>query len=158
MSRRLLTLALAAPTLAAALGILAVEGSRLRSPESPLFATPFAYSLADAIERDDVARAYGFIRAGQDPNAPIPVRHPVLTGGRDVLVAPLVWAAATNRPQAVRMLLGFGVRADGPAGTAAACLAHALGYDEIAGLLRQYRQSPEPAPCPARGTQSMILG
>ncbi len=156
MRSRLLALALAAPTMMTALGIAALESWRLRQPESSLFATPFVYSLADAIERDDVSRAYAFLRSGQDPNAPIPVRDPKLTNGRDLLVSPLTWAVATNRPQAVMMLLGFGARTDGPAGDAAECLAESLGHDEVLRLLRLYRQGAA-APCLARSSQSMIL-
>ena len=72
--------------------------------------TPFAYSLAEAIERDDVRRAYEFIRAGQDPNDLIAVRHPVLTAGQGVLVSPLLWSVASNRADSMRMLLGQGAR------------------------------------------------
>src|SRR2546426_6608664 len=95
----LLLVLMGAPTLLAAIGLGALEAWRLRHPESPLFSTPFAYSLADAIERDDVQRAHAFIRAGQNPNDLIAVRHPALTGGRTILVSPLVWAAAMNGKQ-----------------------------------------------------------
>lgn len=95
--RRVLASMMAGPALVAALGVCAVEGWRMLQPKSALFADPFVFSLADAIERNDVDQAYAFIRAGQDPNEPIAVRHPVLSGGRSVLVTPIVWAVAIDR-------------------------------------------------------------
>ena len=67
--RRMLASMMAGPALVAALGVCAVEAWRVLQPKSALFAAPFVFSLADAIERNDVDQAYAFIRAGQDPNA-----------------------------------------------------------------------------------------
>jgi len=145
---RLLLLLMGTPALLTAFSLGALEAWRVRKPESPLFATPFVYSLADAIERDDVRRAYEFIRAGHGPSDAIAVRHPVLTGGRPLLVSPLVWAAAMNSKQSALMLLGFGARIDRATDSQAACLAEALGHAEMAGLLRDYGMKP-PHPCPA---------
>ena len=146
--RRLLALLVAAPAITSLLGPVALEGWRLRRPDSQLFVTPIAYSLADAIERDDVQRAYEFVREGQDPNELIAVRHPVLTGGRQVLVPPLLWAVAVNSRQAVLMLLGFGARMDRAMDRRVACLADALGHDETARLIRLYGGTTPPGPCP----------
>jgi hypothetical protein len=129
---------MATPAFFAALGMCAVEGWRLLRPQSPLFAAPFVYSLADAIERNDVQHAHDFLRAGQDPNRPIAVRHPVLTGGQTVLVQPLRWAVATGSRDTLLMLLGFGARFDETAAASARCLAEALGHTEIARLVIQY--------------------
>jgi len=145
---RLLVLLMGTPALLTAFSLGALEAWRVRKPESPLFATPFVYSLADAIERDDVRRAHEFIRAGHGPSDAIAVRHPVLTGGRTLLVSPLVWAAAMNSKQSALMLLGFGARIDRATDSQAACLAEALGHAEMAGLLRDYGMKP-PHPCPA---------
>jgi hypothetical protein len=131
-----------------ALGLVVAEGWRFRRPRSQLFVTPVAYSLADAIERDDVHRAYEFVRAGQNPTELIAVRHSVLTGGRFVLVSPLLWAVAVNSRQTVLMLLGFGARMDRATDRRAACLAEALGHEETARLLRLYGDTPSPKPCP----------
>lgn len=156
--KSLLVLLIAVPALMTALGLIVIEGWRFRRPESQLFVTPVAYSLADAIERDDVQRAYAFVLAGQNPNDLIAVRHPVLTGGRMVLVSPLLWAAAVNSRQAVLMLLGFGARMDRAADRRAACLAEALGHEETARLLRLYGDTPSPKPCPeARKTGDPLL-
>lgn len=155
--RRVLALLIAAPTMLTALGLSAMEGWRFHQPSSQLFVTPFVYSLADAIERDDVQRAYEFIRAGQDPNDLIAARHPVLTGGRSVLVSPLLWAVAMNSRESALMLLGFGARMDRVPDSRAACLAEALGNTEIARLLRLYGDAPSPDACPERQTSEAPL-
>jgi hypothetical protein len=118
--------------------VMTLELWRASKPESPLFVTPFAFSLPEAIERDDVQRGYAFLQSGQDPNWPIAVRHPVLTSNRDVLVVPLVWAVMSNSPQSVLMLLGHGAQTDGPSGHTAACLARTLGRQEIAEILDRH--------------------
>ena len=107
-------------------------------PQAALFAAPFVFSFADAIERNDVDQAYAFIRAGQDPNQPIGVSNPVLTGGRRVLVSPLLWAVATGRRDALLMLLGYGARLDAAIGAEALCLAEALGDGTTAALLQRH--------------------
>ena len=122
-------------------------------PPTDAVATPFVYSLADAIGQDDVQRAYAFIREGQDPNEPIAVSHPVLTQGRQVLVPPLTWAIAMNSRRSVLMLLGHGAQADGTM----ACVADALGHNEIAELLRQYGNTRSTTPCPATSGPATIL-
>ncbi|MBI2563185.1 MAG: hypothetical protein HYW08_12505, partial [candidate division NC10 bacterium] len=97
-------------------------------------------------------RAYEFIRQGQNPNEPIAVRHPALTGGRPLLVSPLLWAVATNSRQSVLTLLGHGVTMGRPANSRAACLADALGNTELAALLRRLAEGIEVAPCRERKT------
>jgi len=139
---------LALPVVLTVLGLCAVELARALRPDLPLFATPFVYSLADAIESDDVDSAVQFIRAGQDPNGLITVRHAVLTDGQSVLVSPLLWAVAMQRPRSVLMLLGFGARMDHRVNSRAVCLAEAIGNQEIASLLRRYPPQPTPAPEP----------
>ena len=142
--RLLLALLIVSPSIVAALTLAAFEGWRLYRPQSALLSTPFAFSLAEAIERDDVARAYAFIRAGQNPNEPIVVRHPVVTKGRPVRVSPLVWAVSVNSTPSVMMLLGFGARTNRAPDNRVACLAEALGNRELAELLRRYGEDPAP--------------
>jgi hypothetical protein len=144
--RRLLAALLAGPAIATAMWVIALELRRASEPESPLFVTPFTFSLAEAIARDDVQRGYAFLRSGQDPNWPIAVRHHVLTNNRDVLVAPLVWAVMSDSPQSVLMLLGHGAATDGPSGHTAACLAGSLGRQNIAEILNRYGTVPT-EPC-----------
>lgn len=136
--QRRLTALVAAPAVVIALGLCAIEVWRVVRPRSPLFAAPFAYSLAEAIETGNVPHAYQYIRAGQDPNQRIAVRHPVLTHDRWVLATPLLWATATGQTDAVKMLLGYGARLDRPADRQAACLADALRHSDIARMLRTY--------------------
>jgi hypothetical protein len=147
--RRLLVALVAAPAVMTALGLCAMEGWRFR-PATSRSSLVSSATLADAIERDDVQRAYAFLRAGQNPNELIAAVHPVLTGGRFVLVSPLVWAVAMNSRQNVLMLLGFGARLDRATDSRAACLADELGHEEIARLLRVYGDPRPPTPCPAR--------
>src|SRR5262245_65039173 len=115
-------------------GLVVVEIGRWRNPQSHLFADPTYYSLADALKADDVEGAYAFLRAGANPNDLIEVRDPVLTHGRSVLASPLLWAVATQRRNAVLMLLAHGARTDRDIDKAAPCLADALGNPEIATL------------------------
>jgi len=124
-----------------ALTVVVVEVARWRQPRARLFADPFYYSLADAIQADDVQRAYGFLRTGRDPSDLIAVRDPALTRDRWILVSPLLWAVATQRKNEVLMLLGIGARTDRGTDRAASCLADALGNVEIAALLRKYRNT-----------------
>lgn len=156
--RHLLAVLMAAPAIVTALGVSALDAWRFQRPDSPLFVTPTADSLADAIAHDDVRRAYEFIRAGQDPNDPIAVRHPVLTGGGTVHVSPLLWAVATQSREAVLMLLGFGARVDAIAARRAVCLAEQLGRDDIAEVLELHagHSSPEPCPKPTAGEAALL--
>ena len=110
MSRdRLMAALVAAPAIVVALGVTGVELWRLREPTAPLFTTPFVYSLAEAIDAGDLQRAYAFIRAGQDPNAPILVRDGE-GEGRQITVSPLAWARAKHQKEIEMMLLAFGAR------------------------------------------------
>jgi hypothetical protein len=147
--RRLLAAAMAAPAVVTALGMSAVESWRLLQPQSALFAAPFVYSLADAIEQNDVEHAYAFLRAGQDPNQPIGVRHPLLTAGQSVLVSPLIWAIATGSRETLLMLLGFGAHFDPGRDGGAVCLAEALGNKEMARLVTAYGSALPERPCRA---------
>ena len=140
---------LGAPAIITALSVSVIETWRWVSPHSPLFAPPAAASMADAIANNDARGAYGFIRAGQDPNTLITVRHDVITAGRPVEVLPLVWAVATRSDEAVAMLLGFGARLDAPTTRKAVCLAAQLGQDDIAQLLQLSDPDASRDPCPA---------
>jgi hypothetical protein len=149
---------MAVPAIAAALTVVALEAWRARAPEAPLFATPFAYSMAEAIERDDVARAFAYIRAGQDTNTPIPVRHPTLTDDRQVLLAPILWAVTADARQSVRMLLGYGARFDPATEHAAVCIARAFESESMIELLDRIHPAHPAEPCPAvRGRGEMVL-
>jgi hypothetical protein len=105
------------------------------------------YSLSDAIAAGDVRQAHAFIRAGQDPNDLIVVRHPELTGGVDVFVSPVVWAIVTRQRDVLQMLLGFGARLERPAERRALCLANAVGANDIARILKEHDRSLAAEPC-----------
>ena len=146
--RRFIIALLALPTILTALAIVAVESWRLLQPRSPLFAPPFVFSLAEAIERGELPQAYEFLRSSRDPGALIEVRHSVLTSGQPVAVSPMLWAVATGNRDAVQMLLGLGARLDRGPDRKAACLAEALGNHNLAEMLRIYG-APAHEPCPA---------
>jgi hypothetical protein len=149
----------AAPAIAAVLCIAILEGYRAVRPDAPLFTAPLAATLAEAIQRDDIDTAFALIRGGQDPNRPIEVRDEQLTGGRAIRVSPLLLAVATRNNKAVRMLLAFGARTDLPPDSMAACLADAVGDEEIAGLLRTvapFTASQQCAPMPSSTTALLL--
>jgi hypothetical protein len=143
---RALTAVIAAPALMVALALGGLELWRTVRPRSDLFAPPFAYSLADAIATSNVEHAFRYVRAGQDPNRLIAVRHPELTAGKWVLASPLLWAVAVGSLDSVKMVLGHGARIERTADRQAACLAEALGHLEIARVLRTLDDVP-PGAC-----------
>lgn len=153
----LLALLIGGPAVILALGIVATEAWRWFEPNSSLFAAPAAASFADAIASDDVRAAYQFIRAGQDPNAVIAVRHTMLTGGRRVDVLPLLWAVAMQSESTVAMLLGFGARLDAVTKREAVCLAERLERADIVRLLRLGDPGASLEPCPVHGGDDNAL-
>ena len=156
----LLALLLVVPAIATALGVTGLEAWRWISPHSALFAPHAAATLADAIAANDARAAHEFIRAGQDPNGRIAVRHDVITDGQPVEVSPLLWAVATQSEETVAMLLGFGARLDAPAKHQAVCLAVRLGRDDIVELLQLSGPDTSAEPCPAStasGEGSVLL-
>ncbi len=156
--QRGMTMLLATPVVAVALGLCTIEAWRVIRPRSPLFARPFTYSLSEAITSGDVLQAYQFIRAGQDPNEPTWARHPVVTERRWVLVSPLLWAVATGNTQSVQMLMAFGAGLDRPENRAAGCLADAMGNADVGRVLRDAdtRQANEPCPELPRGDAALL--
>lgn len=144
----LLALLLGLPAIITAIGLITIEAWRGVSPASPLFAPPASASMADAIAHDDARAAFEFIRAGQDPNTVVTVRHEELTGGRPVEVLPLIWAVATQSDNSAAMLLGFGARLDPSTKRQAVCLATRLGRDDIVQLLHLSGEDASTGPCP----------
>src|SRR5262245_33973641 len=132
--RTVLAALMIAPAVVTALALIVVEGMRLRHPQA--FLTARVSTLADAIERHDVRQAFDFIRAGEDPNTLVVVRHPVLTDGRERLASPLWWAVAVRDKQTVLMLLDAGARIERSENRDALCLAERLGDAGIADVLR----------------------
>ena len=145
--RAILAASMMVPAAAMVSGVILLEAWRLYHPQSPLFSTPRVATLAEAIEYHDVRRAFRFIRAGDDPNALIVVRHPVLTDGQPRFVSPLWWAVAMQDRDAVLMLLEAGARIERSEGRDAGCLATRLGEARIIDVLRRFASSTATA-CP----------
>ena len=146
--RHLLVVLMGAPTIIAALGLTAGEPWRFQQPDAALSIASSATSLADAIARDDVQQVYEFIRAGQDPNGLVTVRHPTLSGGRSARVSPLLWAVATGANRSLSMLLGFGAHVETVTLRQAHCLAKQLGHTGVARQLELRQGAPFREPCP----------
>lgn len=91
--------------------------------------------FAAAVRADALDEAFAHLRAGADPNRPVPYRDPDLTADREVLLTPLLIAVANNRENMAMMLLSFGARMDAPGNLYAVCLARQLGYDGLAATL-----------------------
>ena len=147
--QRRLALALAIPALMVTIGVCAVEAWRLIVPSRAQIGARVYTSLGEAIAMDDVIGAHEFLRRGENPNALITVYDPVLTGGRQLQVAPIVWAAAAGRRQIAQMLLGAGVTFTREADALAPCVADRLGYHDIAADIRKFASPPLASPCPA---------
>jgi hypothetical protein len=142
---------IAAPAVAAAIGLSAIEAYRLVWPQSPLFGEPPPASLADAVtERSGVEHAYAYIRGGQDPNEPIVVDDDDYTGGKSIKVSPLMLAVAARDSSVVMMLLNFGTRLDLHQNRFAGCLAQDLGDEATANVIARAGGLHGPA-CPQRG-------
>ena len=134
----MLAACLALPAALTVIGVTGLEAWRVVSPDSHLFVAPPVASLAEAIATDDVKQAYGFIRSGQNPNEPILVSDPRLTGGQATRVHPVVWAVASDAVQSLPMLLGFGARLDPPTQQRAVCIAAQYGREDMVALLELY--------------------
>jgi len=106
-------------------------------------------SFSDAVQADAIERAFGHIRSGEDPNAPVPFRDDALTGGREIMLTPMLIAVAADNTDSVSMLMSSGVRMDAPGNRFAVCLARRMGHGELAVKIVE-EAGPETAPttCP----------
>jgi hypothetical protein len=143
-----LAFALAVPALIVTLAVCAVEMWRVLAPSQALIGHQTYGSPGEAIAMNDLRGAYDFIRRGQDPNVPIAVQDPLLTGGQEVLVPPIIWAAAAGRSSIVLMLLGSGPLYERDTHRAA-CVADLQGFSDIAADVRRFTNRPLASPCPA---------
>lgn len=147
--QRGLVLLLWAPTLLVA-GAMAASGV-WRAVRADAV-TSVAYdqtAFIDALALNDARTGSRFIWTGTDPNAVVPVKHPVLTGGRVMFVSPLAWAVASGAPRSALMLLGLGADLHRPDNRMTVCLARRLGYAETEAMLRADSTRPLPTECPA---------
>ncbi len=156
--QRRLAVALALPALVLTVAVASVEVRFFLSSASAQAGVGRYGSLGEAIAMDDVRGAHAFIRGGQSPDALIAVHDPVLTGGQEVRVPPIVWAAAAGRRAIVRMLLSEGATFRRDADRAAACLADRGGFADIAADLRRLAREPLASPCPVFPPGPPLLG
>ena len=125
----------AAPAVILAAGLVLFEGLAWVGPSTPRASDVSEASFVEALRQGDMEQAFAFIRAGHDPNVPVTFRDQVLTGGRDIRIAPLLIAVAFNRDDSVAMLMGYGARLDAPGNRFAACLATRMEHEEIAAAI-----------------------
>lgn len=123
------------PAIAVALGICVIEVKRPAAPTS---------TFAEAIAAGDDRTVYELVRAGRDPAASVAVSDPALTGGRTLVVPPLLWAVATQQNQIVPLLISLGAGLDDASRHRAACMATKLGNEEVALVLTADAASPCP--------------
>ena len=136
---------MALPAVVSAVWLTAFELT-LDPPETtPPAVTTFARAVAD----DRIEIAFAHIRAGQDPNAAVPFRDETFTGGRELMVRPLLIAVAHGNTDSVSMLMSNGARLDAPGNRFAVCLATRLQHTELAEKIIE-DAGPEDAPttCP----------
>lgn len=147
------------PSVVVAALLTSFEAYRAVDPAAEIFGPPPATSLADAIVHGaPVEQAYPFIRAGQDPNAPVTIASAEFTAGRRVRVSPLMLAVAGREGNVVHMLLNFGARIDLPQNRMAWCLAQQIGNQEVIGILAGDGRKPLLPSCPpARPAATPLL-
>ena len=154
---RHLVLACAVPAVLMMLAVSGVEVWRVIAPSSAETGHRAYGTMGEAVVADDLRGVLGFIERGQSPDALIAVHDPVLTGGREVRVPPIVWATAAGRERIVLALLFAGVTFDRDADRAAACIADHLEFPEIATHLRQIAGLPPASACPAPAPGPLLL-
>ena len=151
LRRSIVAIALAAPAVVAAVGIIAMGVYRIVEPEAPLFGGPAPRSMVESLaDRNGVEITFAFIRAGQDPNALLTVEDEDYTNDVQVMASPLLLATAANDSSAVRMLLSFGARLDLPQNRLAPCLAMEIGNEEIVEIFSSEGGGAALMSCPPR--------
>lgn len=148
--RRTLLLTCWVPAICVMLAATGVEVARLGLPTRTQAGHTAYGTLGEAIVADDLRGVRAFIDQGQNPNALITVHDPALTGGDELMVPPIVWAAAAGRQRVVLTLLGSGVTFERAADRAASCVAEWMGFQEIAEQVRIIGGIAATAPCEPR--------
>jgi len=142
---RLLVALLALPALGSAIFFTRFVVNRVL-PEPPR-PEPTAAALLDVVSGSDVLRAWVLVNAGVDTNAPHPFSNRSLTNDEEVLLTPLMLAAARGDENMVRMLLTYAPGADAAHRRMASCLALSRGDGDLAALILS--GAPPDTPCPA---------
>ena len=157
IGQRPLLLACTVPAVLMMLAVTGVEVWRVVAPSSAERGHRAYGTMGEAVVADDRRGVLGFIERGQSPDALIAVHDPVLTGGREVRVPPIVWATAAGRQRIVMALLFAGVTFQRDADRAAACIADRLEFPEIATQLRQIAGLSPPSACPPPSPGPLLL-
>jgi hypothetical protein len=106
----------------------------------PLWSEP-RLNLAEAAALNDRGTIQRLIATGADPNAPAPVRPPILKS-REVVVTPLEAAVGTRTPTTIEFLLTRGARMDSHERAVMFCLAMKDEAREIIDFLEQTATQP----------------
>jgi hypothetical protein len=110
---------LAAPALLAIAFVIVVVGALVGW--EPLWSEP-RLNLAEAAALNDRGTIQRLIATGADPNAPAPVRPPILKS-HEVVATPLEAAVGTRTPTTIAFLLDRGARMDSHERAVMFCLA-----------------------------------
>jgi len=113
------TAALAAPALLTLAAVVVVVGAL--AGWEPLWNEP-TLNLAEAAALNDRGTIQRLIAAGADPNAPAPVRPPILKS-QEIVVTPLEAAVGTRTPTTIEFLLARGAGMDARERAVMLCLA-----------------------------------
>ena len=113
------TAVLAVPALLTFAAIVVVIGALVGW--EPLWSEP-SLNLAEAAALNDRGTIQRLIAAGVDPNAPAPVRPPILKS-QEIVVTPLEAAVGTRTPTTIEFLLARGARMDTRERAVMLCLA-----------------------------------
>ena len=127
------TSVLAAPALLAIASGIVVVGALVGW--EPLWSEP-RLNLAEAAALNDRGTIQRLIAAGADPNAPAPVRPPILKS-HEVVVTPLEAAVGTRTPTTIEFLLARGARMDSDERAVMFCLAMKDDAQEIIDFLEK---------------------
>ena len=158
--QRAAVLALTVPAVACGLALLlAVVGATLvtHAPDGARAQSPATFG--QAVRADDLYAVFDAIRAGRNPNVPVPYRDDDHTASREIAVAPLLIAIANGRENMVMLLLSYGVTLNDPANAGAVCLASTMKEPAIVRILVRQGGAVEPARCadaPAGGLPLVV--
>ena len=132
------TAVLAAPALLAVASVVLVVGAIVGW--EPLWSEP-QLNLAEAAALNDRGTIQRLIASGADPNAPAPVRPPILKS-HEIVVTPLEAAVGTRTPTTIEFLLTRGARMDSHERAVMFCLATQDEAREIVDFLERTATEP----------------
>lgn len=125
-----------APAVLGAIVLALLETGVVFPARNPITSVPDVETFADTIVRHGVEQAYAHIRAGRNPNEPVPFRDPRLTGGQELRLTPLAIALAARNENTALMLLSYGTDLTLPEQAGIACLADWVDLPGVAKVIR----------------------